>query len=373
MAQVDPDQYVHGVLGPSAAKASAADSEPQLPASIMIGQALVESGFDDSNMQGNSVFNIRYNTSISEGPPFVGKDGAEWCTFPTMEGACKGYIKNMKGGYYKDAVACLKPKLLDSTMEDKLKYLSLLLPIYAPSSDGNRPAEYYNQVVEFINQYDLLKYDDPKMANQKIDETLAAQISAGMGGGGNGTGGKGKYGVGFDRKVAGQMVCLTRLPKGKTNPCEPIYPDLVTVSDTVPKWVLDATVVEVNKQAEEEYNKKHGIVKKTDAKKKPEEIAKEKCVEEYNKVSQEQFVKWLVDNGHGYNSAESFKQCQDMYAQAAAADDGSKFTDGVYYAGDADSKTRVEKIAKEKKSYDDADAKKAQESKDKTENKEEKK
>ena len=51
-------------------------------------------------------------------------------------------------------------------------------------------------------------------------------------------------------------MTITRLPKDSTTPCEPIYPDLLTVSDTVPKWVFDQTLVEVNKQAEEDYRNK---------------------------------------------------------------------------------------------------------------------
>ena len=35
-----------------------------------------------------------------------------------------------------------------------------------------------------------------------------------------------------------ETVKITKLPKGKTY-AEPIYPDLITVSDTVPQWVLD--------------------------------------------------------------------------------------------------------------------------------------
>lgn len=43
----------------------------------------------------------------------------------------------------------------------------------------------------------------------------------------------------------GDMVHIIKLPDKKTF-CEPIYPDYVTVSDTVPQWVLDQSVAQAN-------------------------------------------------------------------------------------------------------------------------------
>ena len=46
---------------------------------------------------------------------------------------------------------------------------------------------------------------------------------------------------GFKYIPHGKSVTIIKLPLGKT-PCEPIYPDYVTVGDTVPQWALDKTV-----------------------------------------------------------------------------------------------------------------------------------
>jgi hypothetical protein len=46
-----------------------------------------------------------------------------------------------------------------------------------------------------------------------------------------------------------EMVHIVKLPDKKTF-CEPIYPDYVTVSDTVPEWVLAKTITKTNEQAE---------------------------------------------------------------------------------------------------------------------------
>lgn len=49
--------------------------------------------------------------------------------------------------------------------------------------------------------------------------------------------------------AGGDSVRITKLPDKKT-PAEPIYPDYVTVSDTVPKWVLDKTTDNENAKNE---------------------------------------------------------------------------------------------------------------------------
>ena len=49
------------------------------------------------------------------------------------------------------------------------------------------------------------------------------------------------------KHVGDETVRITKLPEGKCF-AEPIYPDYITVSDTVPKWVLDKVVDEQNQQ-----------------------------------------------------------------------------------------------------------------------------
>ena len=71
------------------------------------------------------------------------------------------------------------------------------------------------------------------------------QSAAGKDGGGGGGGLRNSPFVqgfkGFKYIPHGSSVTIIKLPAGKT-PCEPIYPDYVTVGDSVPQWALDKAV-----------------------------------------------------------------------------------------------------------------------------------
>lgn len=349
MAKVDPNDYINKILGPAASTVAHNDTSPQLPASIMIAQAIQECGFDDANFTGWNVFNIRYAASISTGPENNG-----WCTFNSIEEACAGYCKNMKAGSYDTAIAKLKPKLEDNSAEDKLAYFAALLPIYAPPT-GNNVTGYYSNVVGFINEYDLFKWDDPKMAGKKVDPEMASKIAASMKNGPGGLSGKGRYGVGFDRRQMGEIVTLTRLPKDKTQPCEPIYPDLLTVSDVVPKWILDATEVAINKQAEEAARGKISTEKAPDA----ATSEYQKFLKEYNAFAEGQFIAWLQFKGYGYDGTEAMlKDCKNLYDMASKTDGGVEFVNGIYVGKDEALKKKAQDYINKKKSYEDGISKK---------------
>ena len=74
---------------------------------------------------------------------------------------------------------------------------------------------------------------------------MDCQSAAGKDGGGGGGGLRNSPFAqgfkGFKYIPHGKSVTIIKLPLGKT-PCEPIYPDYVTVGDTVPQWALDKTV-----------------------------------------------------------------------------------------------------------------------------------
>lgn len=304
---MDADEYINGLIGPAAAKACHADSAPQLPASIMIAQAIKECGFDESNWGGWNVFNIAYSSSIATAGHYYG-GGRDWCAFNNIEEACQGYIKNMKGGYYDEAIALLKPKIEDDTPEDKLNYFKTLLPIYAPPSENN-DEQYLSDVIGFINTYDLFKFDDPKSAGMKVDDALAKKVGASIGkGGGNGPGNKSAASSDGGFEVRGTMVI--KLPKNKTF-AEPIYPDFVTINDTVPAWVLDA----MNSVKGEETKDHAGeIIKDGDAK----ETAPNGM--HYSEAD----IKSLMDNNKGMTREAAI-------AQLAKTD---KYTRRVKYNGD---------------------------------------
>lgn len=299
----DAEEIVSGLLGPACAKTCHADSEPQLPASIMIAQAIQECGFDPSNSQGYSWFNIR-----GEGP--AGSYNGFRC-YNSMEEACQDYIKNMKGGIYDDALAHLKPKIEQDSTEDKLAYLQTLLPHYAPDSDGNNGSQYFQNCVQFINTYGLLKYDDPNAANLTIDPSIAAKFGARAGGGG-GSASKAAASSDGGFEVKGTMVI--KLPKNKTF-AEPIYPDFVTINDTVPAWVLDA----MNSVKGEETKDHAGeIIKDGDAK----ETAPNGM--HYSEAD----IKDLMDNTKGMTREAAIAQLAktDKYTRKVTANGDGTFT-----------------------------------------------
>ena len=98
-----------------------------------------------------------------------------------------------------------------------------------------------NKTYEYCKQIDMNKDPNPDM-----------MVNLSGGGGGSGMT-IGSFGYGIQVSPVGtDMVKITKLQVGKTFPCEPVYPDLITVSDTVPQWVLDMTVVAANEQARKE-------------------------------------------------------------------------------------------------------------------------
>lgn len=229
-----PDKYIT-VLGSIAATRCQADVSPQVPASICVAQAIKECGFDpntiffkesDGRINYN-IFNVRGSGS---------ETGFAYCS--SFSEAVNLYYTNMHGGYYESALACLKPKIVDSTTEDKMNYLQALIPVYAPSSENNVP-QYILDVTGFINDYDLFKWDDPSLAGHTIDDAWIKQMAAAAANGTLNNGGSAKSSDGGFRYIEhGKTVTIIKLPDNKTF-CEPIYPDFITVSDTVPQWVLD--------------------------------------------------------------------------------------------------------------------------------------
>jgi len=92
--------------------------------------------------------------------------------------------------------------------------------------------------------------------------------------------------AGFRVTPAGpETVHIIKLPDRKTF-CEPIYPDYVTVSDTVPQWVLDKAVAQTNADAAQK--KGTGM---------PDGDAKEKAPNGMHYYEND--IKYLMENNKG--------------------------------------------------------------------------
>lgn len=94
-----------------------------------------------------------------------------------------------------------------------------------------------DKTLAWVNQCNLSKDPDPNMI---IDFEAAY----------SGTIGKSSD-SGFEIISHGKTVTIVKLPKQKTF-CEPIYPDLITVGDTVPEWIMQVYSEKKEQKAKEQ-------------------------------------------------------------------------------------------------------------------------
>lgn len=225
MAQMEPEAFIAWV-GPAAANAC---KKWNIPASVQIAQAILESGWGSSCIGNYNLFGIKY---YEAGGPII-INGVKWADFSSLQEACDEQAKTIArpDGYYTAAM---------QQLPDKAAYLDAMANIYAPPSDGNE--NYSTKIINLCNTWDLWKWDDPSMAGKVV----AANIK-----GGNAAANSAKPsddGFSIKQKPHGKHTDseITKLPKGKTF-CEPVYPDLVTVSDKVPPWLLEKAKIPTEK------------------------------------------------------------------------------------------------------------------------------
>jgi len=194
-----------------------------------------------------------------------------------------------------------------------------------------------------------------------------ASASPSSGGGGGGGRGDSQY-DGFRFKYMGETVQITKLPDKKTY-CEPIYPDLIMVGDSVPKWALDAAaeVTNVTDDSMIQWGKNSGDGDKKDDKQHPEEespLQKEydKFAEVFNKYKDDQFKAW--------SKANNDSQDKGAYSKAAT-EHPEQFESGIYVGTEQATHKKAQELVAKELDYE----KKFKEEKDKKdkESKEEKK
>lgn len=170
----------------------------------------------------------------------------------------------------------------------------------------------------------------------------SASPSAGGGGGKNDS----QY-DGFRFKYAGETVTITKLPDKKTY-CEPIYPDLIMVGDTVPKWALDAAaeVTNVTDDSMIQWGKNNNGSDKQ-SKQHPEEetpLQKEydKFAETFNKYKDDQFKAWSKASG---------SQDKGAYSKAAA-EHPEQFESGIYVGADQTAHKKAQELVAKELDYE---------------------
>lgn len=91
----------------------------------------------------------------------------------------------------------------------------------------------------------------------------------------------------------GEMVHIIKLPDKKTF-CEPIYPDYITVSDTVPQWALDNAIQQKNADAAQQSGQKI-----------PDGDAKEKAPNGMHYYEND--IKYLMENNKGLTREQAIE------------------------------------------------------------------
>lgn len=193
-----------------------------IPCSVQIAQAILESGWGTSIIGQYNIF------GITGSDIYINDRG--WADFESLEDACEAQARliGRADGYYTSATALLP---------DKIAYIEAMSEIYAPSSDGNEG--YADKIILLCNNWDLWKWDDPSLAGKKVAAAIHNKLQTPK-----------PSDSGFQSKSRPHGkhadTTLTKLPKGKTF-CEPTYPDLVTISDHVPEWLIDKATIPYEK------------------------------------------------------------------------------------------------------------------------------
>ena len=212
---------------------------------------------------------------------------------------------------------------------------------YANRADGT---------YSYVKGLDLTKDPDPSMA-----------VNSG-GFSSNNAHGKSTFdklisGMGFDCKYMGETVTITKLPKGKTYPCEPVYPDWITVGDTIPQWVMSTTVAKVNQKNAAALNSSSTESSEILT---PEEASDIKSSmknikSEINSTEEASYEKWCASNGYDYSdkTEENQAKIKAAYAEALKADESKPesermFMNGYYHGGDTVIKEKLTKIDEKK-------------------------
>lgn len=357
--KMSAEDIINKIYGPYAAKAAYASTMPQIPASTMIAMSIQYGGLDTAKFTAWNVFGIKYDSAISSGA-----QSGDLCTFNDYPDACAKFIKYVKNTeQMKEAVKALgdDKATLDQISEDsKKKFNELMLPEFAKANKLPDEAKYPDAVKELITKYNLYEWDKKEAKDKEPDAEAVAKANSSMQKtASNPTGAVQTVGVGFEIKnLGGDMVQITKLPKGKTNPCEPIYPDFITVSDVVPQWVLDATVEAVNAEAEKAKNppKESAQTAMTEEEKKVTQAKVSEFEHELSEYKEGKYKEWVKTQSDLTldNTNENIEKCEKAFKEAIKADkDGKLFYKDIFYNGDESIKKEIDSYMDKKKEIDE--------------------
>lgn len=334
------NEYVDWLLA-SANKICRADTQqPQIPTSIVAAIAMARSGNTSKGLGQYNFWNLPYDKSLTSVA-----QSSNYCDFNNADEAFIAIIKLLRTLKYTNALAKLKPKMSETTNEDKIETMKLILM----TLDANAAVAQLEKATAAFNKYKMYEWDTDKTeaegghadttaksseALKKTGSTVAQAVT--------------KLAKTVQEKGGGLLLTplgpdwtrVQKLPLEKTY-CEPIYPDLITVGDTVPDWIFTESYAKQAKEAEEAALKAAGIVVLSD-----EEIQLKYQEEKISAFKDSQFAIWCQKNGVAYATPTEKEAALQKYKEAAATDP-TNFTDDVY-TPDANSKSVYRALLREK-------------------------
>lgn len=322
--------------------------KPAIPTSVAVSIALAMTGCTNTNIGKFNFWKLPYNSELTS----LSADKDNMCAFGSADAAANACLTFAHATNVKDAISMLKDKMSESSEEEKqeaTKNLIHRIDIYA-SDEKNKAA------LEFVEKYSLRDWDTDKTVAEggHADQTTTTNSKTDK----NGNGMQdmiakaldrvqalaGDKGVGFTiRPIGSDHVEIIKLPMGKT-PAEPIYPDYITVGDTVPEWVYSDTYAAIAEELQKKALAKVGITL--------EEEESNAEIQAFNQELQNfkdrQFAQWCRDNNISYEDDAGKNEALAKYTEASKTD-ADKFKDGIYIP-DASTQSTYDALLAKKKS-----------------------
>lgn len=301
-------------------------NKPQIPTSIAVSIALARTGFSNATIGQFNFWKLPYDKTLTT---LAEDEGL--CAFSNETKGTQACISILRRNNFTTALTGLEEDMTKTTEENKVKVTKAILNVLSQTPDDD-----YKTVESCVQKYKLRDWDTDKKVSEggHADQTTTNNSKAQK----NGTGKTvtkaiarvasilGNKGNGFEITPMGaDTVKVTKLPKGKTL-CEPVYPDLVTVGDSVPEWIYSETYAQIAEQAEADAFAAVGISL-------TEEDSNSAAIDAFNSelatFQDKQFAQWCSDTSVTYSTESEKNAALEKYKQAIITDP-EHFKDGIY-------------------------------------------
>jgi len=330
----NPDEYINKFLGPISANQCFHEEnvDKQVPPSTILAVALAVTGFNSGQIGKNNFWNLDFDKSLGCDDH---ADQGNKCAFSDARVGIAGILKFIHSEKCSGTLNALSATIENDDQAAKGTTIQNFLKVLN-HADMNTTA------LNNVEQYKLTNWDNPDKRDAEPDPATESKIAGLMK---RIDQLKFKYGVGFEVKRSGSVSTITRLPKNKTTPCEPVYPDLITVADTIPEWIMTQTTADINKKAEEEARRAAGLKDKN-----ADEQALSDYEDEMQDFQKDQFTAWVVEKGIQVDTDDAMKEAKDKYEDEAHNTENENFINGIYLPDEASKnkynmlRQRIEKV-----------------------------